>query len=223
MEETREKDKPIHLPYIMKTMDNQDSKNEEYKNSSSHCQTSMNDARSLMSLSNESKNFKDYTLRENSKTVNKKRVPSSNSKSQVSGRRTQFRKQYADFTPVDHEDASLTKHIQKIYRNKKCSFVKFDTKRKLDNRSGYCAKSQTRKSTISYLPPEHREVIDKCIDMRKSIQSSKRSLKKKSKERSVCNSKKVFFKKSILSSKTVGRNTRDPISIMMVNGRQPGN
>ena len=128
--EKREKDKPLHLPCIIKSIENnQDSIiNDEYQDTIKNVwQTSINDARSLISFSNDSRSYKDYSFRDRKHSLKKRAPPSSDSKSQVSRRKNnKINKKYSDFMPLDSEDASLTKYIKKIYRNQKWSFVKFE-------------------------------------------------------------------------------------------------
>jgi hypothetical protein len=131
----------LHLPSIVKSVENPiEITHDEYKDNL-RPPNSINTAGSLRSLSN--------TRNEQTKA--------SKSKSQIPRRKSKLVKHKQDFITLDSEDACLSKYIQRIYKKQKWSFVKFEKSSK--NKSINYTKSQTRKPTISYLPPEHREII----------------------------------------------------------------
>ena len=71
----------------MKSIENnkEDMSNDEYRDLiNDACQASINDARSLVSFSNDSRSYKDYSFRDRKHSLKKRATPCGNSKSQVS-------------------------------------------------------------------------------------------------------------------------------------------
>lgn len=88
----------------------------------------------------------------------KKTFKGNKSKSQCPKRKSRLNKQHQELLTLDSEDVCLSKYIQRIYKRQKWSFMKLD---KAKNKSVYYPKSQPRKPKISYMPPDHQEIINK--------------------------------------------------------------
>jgi len=176
--EKRERDKPLFLPWIMNSADNQQENiNEEYQDATQNwSHASLKDSKSLISLTNENMNVKEYGLSNRKNILKKKGTVANSSKSQFSRRKNKMYNQYSDCPPFDPEDASLSRYIRKIKRNQKWSFVKLEKVRK-SSKTVYYPKFKSRKTNLSFLPPEHQEVIHRWTEYKRGIHIFSQSAK----------------------------------------------
>lgn len=118
LSEGREKDKPLHLPQINKSIENSKEEiNAEYQDIDVKAlEPPTNDARSLASFSN-SKGFREMSLSNRKRTAKKKPGSSKINKSQISRKKTNPRKQYWDLSMFNNGDITLNEYMNRMNIN----------------------------------------------------------------------------------------------------------
>lgn len=145
----REMDKSLILPSIIKASDSVQKDyeiNEEYKDSQHVSELRLINSQSSLRANN---------------FASKGDLLSSKSKSVCTRNKSKMDKHSKESLVSNSVTSSSCQYVEHVYRQQKCSFVKFERSNPLGVKQHKLPKSQTRKSTLPYLSPDHQEVIVK--------------------------------------------------------------
>ena len=196
------------LPNIIKSVDNvhrQMETNDEYKD-----WTTVEDLKAV----NSQVSLRSWNI------VNRSDSKPVKSKSLWTRKNSKGNKQGSSIKTINNDNSlNNWQYVEQVYKQKKWSFVKLNKNNKNELGNYEIPKSQTRKSTLPYLSPDHHEVIRRYINDGRAIINSNSKSKEKS---SLIGTKqpRIPIKANIIAQKNMRSNMiPGGSSMLMINGK----